>query len=117
MDNVAGQIAELEERIEALSASIERCRKISLAAKIAIGAGAAWFALFLVWILPFEPTAFVASVAAVLGGCVLLGSNSTTWEQTEQALAAAKTARDQLISSIDLRLVGDAPGTITRTIH
>ncbi|MDB5533013.1 MAG: hypothetical protein JWO28_1328, partial [Hyphomicrobiales bacterium] len=47
------QIAQLEERIEELTASIERCRKISLAAKLAVGAGALWFVLFLLWIVPF----------------------------------------------------------------
>jgi hypothetical protein len=116
MDNVAGHIGELEERIDTLRASLERCRKISLAAKITIGVGAAWFALFLIWIVPFGPTSFVGSVAAMLGGCVLLGSNATTWAETDQALAAAQRARDDLIGQIDLHLVGDAPAT-PRTIH
>ena len=110
--DVAGQIALLEERIETLTASIERCRKISYAAKIAIAGGAAWFALFLLWIVPFGPTAFVAAVSAVLGGCVLLGSNATTWEQTETDRAAAEAMRADLIGSIELRLVGDAPPTL-----
>ena len=110
--DVAGQIALLEERIETLTASIERCRKISYAAKIAIAGGAAWFALFLLWIVPFGPTAFVAAVSAVLSGCVLLGSNATTWEQTETDRAAAEAMRADLIGSIELRLVGDAPPTL-----
>lgn len=109
---VSGQIAQLEERIETLTTSIERCRKISYASKIAIAGGAAWFALFLLWIVPFGPTAFVAAVSAVLGGCVLLGSNATTWEQTEQALHAAEKARAELIGGIELRVVHDAPPTI-----
>jgi hypothetical protein len=110
--DVAGQIALLEERIETLTASIERCRKISYAAKIAIAGGAAWFVLFLLWIVPFGPTAFVAAVSAVLGGFVLLGSNATTWEQTETDRAAAEAMRADLIGSIELRLVGDAPPTL-----
>jgi hypothetical protein len=110
--DVAGQIALLEERIETLTASIERCRKISYAAKIAIAGGAAWFMLFLLWIVPFGPTAFVAAVSAVLGGCVLLGSNATTWEQTETDRAAAEAMRADLIGSIELRLVGDALPTL-----
>jgi len=110
--DVAGQIALLEERIETLTASIERCRKISYAAKIAIAGGAAWFVLFLLWIVPFGPTAFVAAVSAVLGGFVLLGSNATTWEQTENDRAAAEAMRVDLIGSIELRLVGDAPPTL-----
>ena len=106
------EIALLEERIETLTASIERCRKISYAAKIAIAGGAAWFVLFLLWIVPFGPTAFVAAVSAVLGGCVLLGSNATTWDQTETDRAAAEAMRADLIGSIELRLVGDAPPTL-----
>jgi hypothetical protein len=110
--DVAGQIALLEERIETLTASIERCRKISYAAKIAIAGGAVWFVLFLLWIVPFGPTAFVAAVSAVLGGCVLLGSNATTWEQTETDRAAAEAMRADLIGTIELRLVGDGPPTL-----
>ncbi|MDB5534755.1 MAG: hypothetical protein JWO28_3070 [Hyphomicrobiales bacterium] len=106
------RIAQLEERIEELTASIERCRKISLAAKLAVGAGALWFVLFLLWILPFGPTAFVAATSAVLGGFVLLGSNATTWEQTEAHRSKAEAMRADLIGSMELRLVGDAPPTI-----
>ncbi len=104
--NAGFQIAQLEERIETLTASIEHCRKISYAAKIAIAGGAAWFALFLLWIVPFGPAAFVAAVSAVLGGCVLLGSNATTWEQTQAERAAAEAMRAELIGGIELRVVG-----------
>lgn len=110
--NAAHEIAQLEERIEILTASIERCRKISFAAKLAVGAGLIWFALFLFWIVSFNPTAFVAATSAVLGGFVLLGSNSTTWEQTEAARTAAEAMRADLIGSIELRLVGEDKPTI-----
>lgn len=106
------QIAQLEERIEALAVSIERCRKISVAAKLAVAAGAIWFVLFLFWIVPFGPTAFVAATSAVLGGFVLLGSNATTWEQTEAARSAAEAMRADLIGSIALRVVGDEQPTL-----
>jgi hypothetical protein len=106
MGDTRDDIDQLEARIEALTASLERCRKISLASKIAIAAGAAWFALLLLWIVAFSATAFVAALSAVLGGFVLLGSNATTWEQTAAALHAAEAERAQLIGSIELRLVG-----------
>jgi hypothetical protein len=109
---VSGQVAQLEERIETLTTSIERCRKISYAAKFAIAGGAAWFVLLLLWIVPFDSTAFVAATSAVLGGCVLLGSNATTWEETARALHAAEKARADLIGGIELRLVHDAPPTL-----
>jgi len=106
------QIAQLEERIEELTASIERCRKISIAAKLAVTGGGIWFVLFMLWIVPFGPTAFAAATSAVLGGFVLLGSNATTWEQTEASRSKAEAIRADLIGSIGLRLVGDAPPTI-----
>ena len=111
--DVSDQIAQLEDRIEMLAAEIARCRKISLGSKISVAAGAVWFALMLLWILPFDATAFVAALTAVLGGVVLLGSNSTTWVQTEAELHAAEAARAELIGSIELRVVGED----ARTIH
>jgi len=64
------------------------------------------------WILPFDPTAFVAALSAVLGGVVLLGSNATTWAQTEQALHAAGAMRADLIGGIALRVVGEERPTV-----
>ena len=110
--SIHDQVAQLEDRIEALTVSIERCRKIALGSKIAVAAGAIWFALMLLWILPFDPTAFVAALTAVLGGIVLLGSNSTTWAQTEAERHAAKAMRDDLIGSIELHVVGEETPTI-----
>jgi hypothetical protein len=106
------QIAQLEIRIEALSESIARCRKIALGAKIAAGAGAAWFLVALLWILPFDVTGFVAATTALLGGFVLLGSNATTWAQTELDLHNAEAMRTDLIASIELRVVGERTPTI-----
>jgi hypothetical protein len=111
--DVRDQVTQLEARIEALTESIERCRKIALGAKFSVAAGAIWFALVLFWVLPFDATAFVAALTAVLGGVVLLGSNETTRAQTESALHTAETTRTDLIGSIDLRVVGED----TRTIH
>ncbi|HZD88658.1 MAG TPA: hypothetical protein VE224_01030 [Pseudolabrys sp.] len=101
-------IARIEERIEALHEAIDRCRKISLAAKIAITAGAAWLLLTIVWAVPFLPTLLFAALAAIIGGIVLLGSNATTWNQTEAALAASETLRRDLIAQLELRVVDDA---------
>jgi hypothetical protein len=107
------EMVRLEGLIEKLTDQLAWCAKISLAAKIAVGFGAAWFALALVGILPLGATAFVGTVAAVLGGVVLLGSNATTWDQTEAALHDAEAARAALIGQIPLRVVGDN----LRTLH
>ena len=103
------QIAQLEARIESLNEHIARCRKIALGARIAIAGGAIWFALILFRIVFFDATGFVAALSAVLGGLVLLGSNATTWEQTETELQAAEAARAELIGGIELKLVSERP--------
>lgn len=107
------EIVRLEARIEALIEQLARCAKISLAAKIAIGGGALWFVLALIGILKLDVTAFTGTVAALLGGVVLLGSNATTWDQTGAALREAEAARAALIGTMRLRVVGDE----ARTLH
>ena len=104
-EHVRDEIARLEERIEALRESIARCRKISLGAKVAIAAGGAWLVLTVVLIAPFVPSLFFGAIAAVIGGIVLLGSNATTWNETEAELHAAEAARTKLIDGIELTVV------------
>lgn len=107
MSDVRDEIARLEERIEALAVSIERCRKVSLAARIAILVGGAWLALTLLGLVAFAPALFFGAIAAAIGGVVLLGSNATTWNETAAALKDAEAARMTLISSMELTVVDD----------
>jgi hypothetical protein len=107
------EIAQLEARSEALAESIERCRKISLAAKLAIAAGAIWIVLVLLRVIPFIAEPVIAAIAAVIGGTVMLGSNATTWTQAEADLHAAETMRVDLIGRMELRVVGEE----SRTVH
>ena len=106
-DDFHDEIAQLEARSEALTESIERCRKISLAAKLTIAAGAIWIVLVLVGVIAFSPGTIIAAMAAVLGGIVLLGSNATTWTQTDAALHEAEAMRADLIGRIDMRVVDE----------
>jgi hypothetical protein len=75
------EISALEDRIEALANTAERCRKFILASKIAIVGGAV---LLLVVVLGLFGTgqAALGSIALVLGGIVSLGSNISTLQQT-----------------------------------
>lgn len=112
-DLASHEIARLEAQIEALAQSIERCRKISFAAKAVVTASLAWFVLAFLWIMPFAATPLLAALAGLLGGVVLLGSNATTWDETEAALHKAEAARATLIGTMHLRVVSDVP----RTLH
>jgi hypothetical protein len=112
-ENAREAITRLEDEIERLMLQRERCRKLSLAAKIAVAAGFAWLALTLVGFVYFWPSLFLASLAAIIGGIVLLGSNATTWEQTDEAIEKANAARAQLISAIELRVVHEG----VRQVH
>ena len=112
-DDFRDEIAKLEDSIEALAESIERCRKISLAAKLAAAAGATWLVLLLLGLVAFAPYELVAALAAAIGGTVLLGSNATTWTQADADLRAAETLRADLIGRVDMRLVGEQK----RTLH
>lgn len=111
-EDFRNDIAELEARIEALSESIARCVKISLAARLAIGGGALWIALVLLGVIAFSPGPVVAAIAAIIGGTVLLGSNSTSWNQAEAELRAAETMRTNLIGRMQLRVVGAKTPTL-----
>jgi hypothetical protein len=102
------EISAIEDRIEALAKTAERCRKFILASKIAIASGVV---LLLVVILGLFGTgqAALGSIALVLGGIVSLGSNISTLRQTEAAIGDAEAIRSDLIGGIRLRVVRDSP--------
>jgi outer membrane murein-binding lipoprotein Lpp len=100
-------IARLEEHIEALRESIARCRKIALAAKILIGAGGGVLIFMLIGLAPLATAPAFGALAAVIGGIVLAGSNSTTWKQTEARLNNSEALRRQMIGQLDLHVVNE----------
>src|SRR5262249_8379633 len=55
----------------------------------------------------FDPTILIGAIAAVVGGMVVFGSNTSTLKQTMTDMKAAEAHRTELISSMDLRVVGD----------
>jgi hypothetical protein len=105
-------IARLEDHIEALRDSIARCRKIALAAKLLITAGAGVLLFTLFGLAPFITAPVIAAMAAVIGGIVLAGSNSTTWTQTEAQLHNSEAMRAEMIGRLKLRVVGDDGPTV-----
>ena len=112
-DDPREEISRLEARIEELAGTIENCRKIIAASKAAIVLGAALLVAIIVGVIGFDPMIFMAAVAALLGGIVLLGSNNSTAAQKTAELQAAEVQRAALINQIDLTVVGDARKAIT----
>lgn len=108
-DAPTDEIAEIEARIEELSESAERCRKFILASKAAIAAGAVLLLGTILGLVGADQVAALGSIAVLLGGIVLLGSNVSTLRQIEGVISAAERRRSDLISRIGLRVVGDAP--------
>ena len=107
-DNPLDEISRIEARLEDLAEVSERCRKIILVSKAAIAGGAAVLLFMMLGLFGSSPVAAIGSIAAVLGGIVSLGSNVSTLRQTMAAISAAEVLRSDLISSIDLRAVGDS---------
>jgi hypothetical protein len=103
------EIALLEARIEDLAATAESCRKFILGSKAAIGGGVALLLIAMLGLFGAGLTAFLGSIALMLGGVVALGSNVSTLRQTEVAIGAAEALRSELIGRIELRVVRDTP--------
>jgi hypothetical protein len=111
LPHLRDQIAQLEDDIEQLTETLERCRKAMLASKVAIGAGASWIVAYLAGAVGLVPTVMVGAIAAVIGGIVLYGSNSSTSKQAAAAMEDAERLRSELIDRVDPRAVGG--GAIT----
>ena len=107
-EDTIDEIATIEARLEHLAAVAERCRKIILASKVAIGGGLALLLVMMIGLLGPNQVAAIGSIAVVLGGIVSLGSNVSTLQQTTAAISAAESARSDLIGGMDLRVVGDS---------
>jgi hypothetical protein len=106
-DNPIDEISPIEAQLEELAEVSERCRKIILVSKAAIAGGVALLLFMVLGLFGSNQVAAVGSIAVVLGGIVSLGSNVSTLRQTIAAMSAAEVLRSDLISRIDLRVVGD----------
>jgi hypothetical protein len=106
-DNPIDEISRIEAQLEELAEVSERCRKIILVSKAAIGGGVALLLFMMLGLFGSNQVAAIGSIAVVLGGIVSLGSNASTLQQTMAAMSAAEALRADMISRIDLRVVGD----------
>jgi hypothetical protein len=101
------EIVRLEAEIDELTGVIERSRKVGLIANSAIVVGAMWLLASTVGALSFDPVALIGAIAAVIGGIVVFGSNTSTSKQAAARIKAAEARRAELIGRIDLRPVGE----------
>jgi hypothetical protein len=106
------EILRLEAEIDELTGVIERSRKVGLIAKIALVAGAIGLLASTVGAISFDPVALIGAIAAVIGGIVVFGSNTSTSKQAAARIKAAEARRAELIGMIDLRPVGEASDRI-----
>jgi hypothetical protein len=101
------EISLIEARLDELAGVAERCRKIIMVSKAAIAIGVTLLLAMMLGLFGSNQVAAIASIAAVLGGIVSLGSNVSTLRQTMAAMSAAEVFRSDLIDRIDLRMVGE----------
>jgi hypothetical protein len=106
-DNPIDEISRIEAQLEELAGVSERCRKIILVSKAAIAGGIALLLVMMLGLFGSNQVAAIGSMAVVLGGIVSFGSNVSTLRQTMAAISAAEVLRSNLISRIDLRVVGE----------
>ena len=95
------QIARIEADIEQLAEGLDRCRKAMLLSKVAIVVGAVFLLAYFVGAISFDPTILIGAIAAIVGGVVVFGSNSSTAKQTMAAMKDAESQRAELIDMID----------------
>jgi hypothetical protein len=108
-DEPREQISELEVQIEELAGALERCRKTALVSKAAMAFGGFLLAATTLGVVTFDPMVMVAGLAALLGGVVIFGSNTSTANQLSESMRSAEALRAALIGRLDIRLVEDAP--------
>ena len=106
-DDPIDEISRIEAQLEELAEVCERCRKIILVSKAAIAGAAVLLLLMILGLFGSNQVTAIGSIAVVLGGIVSLGSNVSTLQQTMAAMSAAEALRSDLISRIDLRVVGE----------
>lgn len=99
------EIVRLEGEIERLAETMESCRKLILASKLAAAVAGILIVVALVGVINLDPALLIGAFGVLLGAFVVFGSNRSTLDQAVAASKAAEQRRTQLIGQIDLRLI------------
>jgi hypothetical protein len=99
-EDSAPQIARLEAQIERLAAVAESCRKVILAAKVAIVVGALVLLVTVTGLINVDQIFAFGASAVILGGIVAAGSNSRTLNEATASIRAAESRRAELIGAL-----------------
>jgi hypothetical protein len=106
-EDPAEQIPLLEAEVERLARVAESCRKVILAAKIAIVIGAVVLVVAATGIVRVDQLVPLAAIAAILGGIAAAGSNSRTLREATANIRAAEARRAELIGALPFSTVID----------
>ncbi len=104
-DDPAAQISRLETKIERFAQIAESCRKVILAAKVAIAVGALALLVILAGIVNIDQIFAFGATAVILGGIVAAGSNSRTRNEATASMRKAEARRAELIGSLPFSAV------------
>jgi hypothetical protein len=106
-EDPAAQIPRLESEIERLARVAESCRKVILAAKIAIVLGALVVVVTIAGLIRVDQLVTLAAIAGILGGIAAAGSNSRTLREATANMRAAEARRAELIGMLPFSAVID----------
>src|SRR5829696_1954404 len=110
--DVHQQVAVLEAEIDTLRDRAERCRKIDIGGKAALGMGCAMLLVGFLWL---NPLPLVIGIALILGSVALLGSNRTTLGATITSITMLEERRVQMINGLELQTVSEGPAPSRNT--
>ena len=111
------QIVQLENEIDQLAHKLETCRKVMWFSKAAIVAGAILLLAYFLGAIGFDPASLIGALGAMIGGVVLLGSNSTTAQLAAAAMKDAEKRRAELIDRIAVLTVGGDQTDVLNNKH
>jgi hypothetical protein len=105
MEDPAAQIPRLEAEIERLAQVAESCRKLILAAKVAVALGALTLLATVAGLVQADQFVTLAAIAAILGGIAVGGSNARTRREATANMRAAEARRAELIGALPFSAV------------